>query len=179
MTTSVATRITRLRAEIRRHDRKYYVEAAAEISDREYDRLVEELRKLETSHPDLITADSPTQRIGDEPIGELQPVRHRVPMLSIDNTYGVEDLAAWGQRVEKLLAEAGVEEPPRWVLELKIDGVAVSLTYEAGRLVQGATRGNGVTGDDITHNVRTIPGVPLVLAWPILRRWSRSAARST
>ena len=81
MTTSVATRITRLRAEIRRHDRKYYVEAAAEISDREYDRLVEELRKLETSHPDLITADSPTQRIGDEPIGELQPVRHRVPML--------------------------------------------------------------------------------------------------
>ena len=163
MTTSVATRITRLRAEIRRHDRKYYVEAAAEISDREYDRLVEELRKLETSHPDLITADSPTQRIGDEPIGELQPVRHRVPMLSIDNTYGVEDLAAWGQRVEKLLAEAGVEEPPRWVLELKIDGVAVSLTYEAGRLVQGATRGNGVTGDDITHNVRTIPGVPLVL----------------
>jgi DNA ligase (NAD+) len=163
VTTSVATRITRLRAEIRRHDRKYYVEAAAEISDREYDRLVEELRKLETSHPDLITADSPTQRIGDEPIGELQPVRHRVPMLSIDNTYGVEDLAAWGQRVEKLLAEAGVEEPPRWVLELKIDGVAVSLTYEAGRLVQGATRGNGVTGDDITHNVRTIPGVPLVL----------------
>ena len=156
-------RIVRLREEIRRHDRKYYVEAAAEISDREYDRLIEELRELETRHPDLVSAESPTQRIGDEPIGELRPVRHRVPMLSIDNTYGVEDLAAWGQRVEKLLTEAGDEELPRWVLELKIDGVAVSLTYEAGRLVQAATRGNGVMGDDITHNVRTIPGVPLVL----------------
>jgi DNA ligase (NAD+) len=161
---SAATRITRLREEIRHHDRKYYVEAAPEISDREYDRLLEELRDLEIRHPDLVTPDSPTQRVGDEPIGELQPVRHRVPMLSIDNTYGVDDLAAWGRRVEKLLAEAGDETPPRWVLELKIDGVAVSLTYEAGRLAQGATRGNGVTGDDITHNVRTIHGVPLRLS---------------
>ena len=163
MTASAATRITRLRNEIRRHDRKYYVEATPEISDREYDRLVDELRDLETRHPELITLDSPTQRIGDEPIGALQPVRHRVPMLSIDNTYGVDDLLAWGRRVEKLLAEAGDGRPPRWMLELKIDGVAVSLAYEAGRLVQGATRGNGVTGDDITHNVRTIHGVPLVL----------------
>ena len=163
MTASVATRIARLREEIRRHDRKYYVEAAPEISDRDYDRLVDELRALEADRPDLVTPDSPTQRVGEEPISELQPVRHRVPMQSIDNTYGVEELAAWGRRVEKLLAEAGDDRPPRWVLELKIDGVAVSLSYEAGRLVQAATRGNGVVGDDITHTIRTIHGVPLLL----------------
>ena len=164
MTASAAARIARLRDEIRHHDRKYYVEAAPEISDREYDRLVEQLRALEANHPDLVTADSPTQRIGDEPVEQLQSVRHRLPMMSIDNTYGVDDLRAWGRRVAKLLAEAGDARPPRYVLELKIDGVAVSLTYDAGRLALAATRGNGVTGDDITHNVRTIPGVPLVLA---------------
>jgi DNA ligase (NAD+) len=164
VTVSAATRIARLRDEIRHHDRKYYVEAAPEISDLEYDRLVAQLQALEAEHPGLITADSPTQRVGDEPVSALASVRHRVPMMSIDNTYGVDDLRAWGRRVEKLLVEAGDERPPRFVLELKIDGVAVSLTYEAGRLVLAATRGNGVTGDDITHNARTIPGVPLVLA---------------
>ena len=163
MTASAAVRITRLRDQIRDHDRKYYVAAAPEISDREYDRLVAELRSLEAKHPELVTADSPTQRIGDEPVAALVSVGHRVPMMSIDNTYGIDDLQAWGRRVEKLLAEAGDARPPRFVLELKIDGVAVSLTYEAGRLVLAATRGNGVTGDDITHNARTIPGVPLVL----------------
>ena len=164
MTASAATRIARLREQIRHHDRRYYVEAAPEIADRDYDRLVEELRDLETRHPDLVTADSPTQRVGDEPVPGLRPVRHRVPMLSIDNTYSADDLAAWGRRVEKLLQEGGHDaEPIVWVLELKIDGVAVSLTYERGRLQLAATRGNGVTGDDITHNVRTIPGVPLVL----------------
>jgi DNA ligase (NAD+) len=164
VTASAAARIARLRDEIRHHDRKYYVEAAPEVSDLDYDRLVEQLRDLEAKHPELVTADSPTRRIGDEPVAELESVRHRVPMMSIDNTYGVDDLRAWGKRVEKLLAEGGDDRPPRYVLELKIDGVAVSLTYEAGRLVLGATRGNGVTGDDITHNARTIPGVPLVLA---------------
>ncbi len=164
MTASAATRIARLREQIRHHDRRYYVEAAPEIADREYDRLVEELRDLETRHPDLVTADSPTQRVGDEPVPELQPVRHRVPMLSIDNTYSADDLAAWGRRVEKLLHEGDhAAEPIEWVLELKIDGVAVSLTYDHGVLHLAATRGNGVTGDDITHNVRTIHGVPLVL----------------
>ena len=163
MTASAASRISHLREQIRHHDRKYYVEAAAEISDREYDRLVDELRDLEAKHPDLVTPDSPTQRVGDEPVPELQPVRHRVPMLSIDNTYSAEDLATWGRRVEKLLSEAGAEGPVEWVLELKIDGVAVSLAYEAGQLALAATRGNGVVGDDITHNVRTIHGVPLVL----------------
>ena len=96
---------------------------------------------------------------------ELHAVTHRVPMLSIDNTYSVEDLAAWGRRVEKLLhSEGHAQEPILWVLELKIDGVAVSLTYENGLLALAATRGNGVVGDDITHNVRTIPGIPLRLA---------------
>jgi DNA ligase (NAD+) len=164
VTASAATRIARLREQIRHHDRRYYVEAAPEISDREYDRLVEELRELETKHPDLVTADSPTQRVGDEPVPELVPVRHRVPMLSIDNTYSADDLAAWGRRVEKLLREGeDAAAPIAWVLELKIDGVAVSLTYDTGRLALAATRGNGVTGDDITHNVRTIHGVPLAL----------------
>ncbi|MGI9176949.1 MAG: NAD-dependent DNA ligase LigA, partial [Pirellulales bacterium] len=163
MTASAASRISRLREQIRHHDRKYYVEAAAEISDREYDRLIDELRELEAKHPDLVTPDSPTQRVGDEPVPELQSVRHRVPMLSIDNTYSVDDLATWGKRVEKLLTEAGATSPVEWVLELKIDGVAVSITYDTGLLSLAATRGNGVVGDDITHNVRTIHGVPLAL----------------
>jgi DNA ligase (NAD+) len=163
VTASAASRISRLREQIRHHDRKYYVEAAAEISDREYDRLIDELLELESQHPDLVTSDSPTQRVGDEPVPELQSVRHRVPMLSIDNTYSVDDLATWGKRVEKLLTEAGATGPVEWVLELKIDGVAVSITYDTGLLALAATRGNGIVGDDITHNVRTIHGVPLVL----------------
>jgi DNA ligase (NAD+) len=156
-------RIAELRALIRHHDQKYYVEAAPEISDLEYDRLLAELDALERKHPELATADSPTRRIGDAPVSTLASVTHRAPMLSIDNTYSPEDLAAWGRRVEKLLVDADAG-PIRWVLELKIDGVAVSLTFERGLLALGATRGNGVVGDDITHNVRTIHGVPLRLA---------------
>ena len=164
MTASAARQIESLRHEIRRHDRLYYVEARPEITDREYDALVEKLRQLEEKHPELVTPDSPTRRIGDEPVPELTSVTHRVPMLSIDNTYSAEDLAAWGRRVEKLLhGEGHSKEPIRWVLELKIDGVAVSLTFVDGLLELAATRGNGVVGDDITHNVRTIHGVPLRL----------------
>ncbi len=165
MTAVARTRVERLREQIRHHDRKYYVEAAPEISDRDYDRLIDELRELESKHPELIMPDSPTQRVGDEPVPGLQPVRHRVPMLSIDNTYSIDDLAAWGRRVEKLLHEGDEHavEPIRWVLELKIDGVAVSLTYDGGGLTRAATRGNGTVGDDITHNLRTIHGVPLRL----------------
>ena len=162
MTTSAARQIERLREQIRHHDRKYYVEAAPEISDRDYDRLLADLRALEEKHPELVAADSPTQRVGDEPVPELESVRHRLPMLSIDNTYSAADLSTWGRRVEKLLEESD-SGPIEWVLELKIDGVAVSLTYEHGLLVLGATRGNGTVGDDITHNVRTIHGVPLRL----------------
>jgi DNA ligase (NAD+) len=165
VTAAARTRVERLREQIRHHDRRYYIEAAPEISDRDYDRLIDELRELEAKHPELVTPDSPTQRVGDEPVPELQSVRHRVPMLSIDNTYSIDDLAAWGRRVEKLLHEGEelAAEPIRWVLELKIDGVAVSLTYDRGQLALAATRGNGTVGDDITHNVRTIHGVPLRL----------------
>jgi DNA ligase (NAD+) len=154
-----AQEIERLREEIRRHDRLYYVEAKPEISDRDYDRLLEQLKRLEAQHPALITPDSPTQRLGDQPVASLRPVEHRVPMLSIDNTYSIEDLKKFGERTAKLLKGESIE----WVVELKIDGVAVSLLYEDGRLVYGATRGNGRVGDDVTHNIRTVRDVPLRL----------------
>ncbi len=158
--TSAADEIRRLSVEIRRHDRKYYVDAAPEISDIEYDRLMQRLKELEAAHPELITPDSPTQRIGDQPVPALVQVEHRVPMLSIENTYSLEELRKYGARVAKLLGD----EPVEWVVELKIDGVAVSLLYEDGLLVRGTTRGNGSVGDDITHNVRTMSDVPLRLA---------------
>ena len=138
----------------------YYVEAAPEISDREYDKLLERLKRIEADHPRLITPDSPTQRVGDQPVDSLSPVTHRVPMLSIDNTYSVDELRAYGQRIARLLPDESIE----WVVELKIDGVAVSVTYENGVLTQGATRGNGRMGDNITHNLRTVLGVPLRLS---------------
>lgn len=156
----VRARIDALREEIRRHDRLYYVEATPEISDREYDRLMSELQELEQARPDLIDDRSPTQRVGGAPVASLHSVRHRTPMLSIDNTYSVEELRKFGERTAKLLPG----EPIAWVVELKIDGVATSLLYRDGVLVQGATRGDGETGDDVTHNVRTIHGLPLVLA---------------
>jgi len=160
MPSDPAVEIARLREEIRYHDRKYYVEAAPEISDLEYDRLLEKLKKLEAKHPELITPDSPTQRVGDRPVEGLEQVRHRVPMLSIDNTYSIADLEKYAQRTARLVGD----EPIEWVVELKIDGVAVSLVYENGVLVRGVTRGNGRVGDDITHNVRTVADVPLRLA---------------
>lgn len=156
---SDATRIAKLREEIRHHDRRYYVDATPEITDREYDRLMEELRRLEAKHPELLTPDSPTQRIGDEPVASLSQAAHRRPMLSIDNTYSVDELRAWATRTMKSLAG----EPIEWVVELKIDGVAVSLVYEDHVLARGLTRGNGYVGDDITHNLRTICNVPLRL----------------
>ncbi len=151
--------VERLRELIRYHDRKYYVEAAPEISDLEYDRLIDQLKQLEARHPELLVPDSPTQRVGDQPVEGLVPVRHQVPMLSIDNTYSVEELRAYGDRTAKLLKG----EPIEWVVELKIDGVAISLLYENGLLIRGVTRGNGQVGDDVTHNIRTIKDVPLRL----------------
>ena len=156
---SPADEIEKLRQEIRHHDRKYYIEAQPEISDREYDRLMERLKELEAKHPELVTEDSPTQRVGEAPVENLRPVEHRVAMLSIDNTYSVDELRKYGERIAKLLPDEKIS----WVVELKIDGVAVSVTYENGRLVQGATRGNGRTGDDITHNMRTVVDCPLRL----------------
>ncbi len=154
--------IERLRDEIRYHDRKYYVEAQPEISDLEYDRLLQRLKDLEAEHPELITPDSPTQRIGDQPVAELNQVRHRVPMLSIENTYNTDELREFGRRTSRLLEG----EPIEWVVELKVDGAAVAIVYEDGVLARALTRGNGVVGDDITHNVRTIGDVPLRLSGP-------------
>ncbi len=152
--------ISRLRDEIRKHDRLYYVEAKPEISDLEYDKLLKRLESLEAEHPELITSDSPTQRIGDEPVSELQQVEHRVPMLSIENTYSTDEIRKYGQRIAKLLPDDEVH----WVVELKIDGVAAAVIFENGELKQAVTRGNGVVGDDITHTIRTVLDVPLRLS---------------
>ncbi len=160
MTSKAASEIASLRDEIRRHDRLYYVDAQPEITDLQYDRLMERLKALEAKHPELITPDSPTQRVGGAPVDELTSVEHRVPMLSIENTYSVEELRTYGERIAKLLPD----EKIAWVVELKIDGVAVGLTYEAGLLVQAATRGDGRTGDDVTHNMRTVVDCPLRLS---------------
>ncbi len=152
-------RIEELREQIRRHDIKYYVDAEPEISDLEYDRLFRELKDLEQAHPESITPDSPTQRVGESPIDDLKSVRHLVPMLSIDNTYSLAELRDFQQRVVKLVPDDEIA----WVVELKIDGAAISLIYEDGQLARAVTRGNGEVGDDITHNARTIVDVPLRL----------------
>ncbi len=156
----VAAEIEKLREEIRAHDVRYYVEAAPSISDLEYDRLMERLKTLEAANPELVTPDSPTQRVGGAPVDELNSVRHLVPMMSIDNTYSLTELRSYAARTAKLLPDEAIE----WVVELKIDGVAMSLIYEEGHLVRGVTRGDGTTGDNVTHNVRTILGVPLRLS---------------
>jgi DNA ligase (NAD+) len=163
-----ATRIDELRDEIRRHNRLYYVEANPEINDYAYDQLVKELEELESQYPDLVTPDSPTQRVGGQPVEGFQTVAHAVPMMSIDNTYDEQELQAWAQRVARRLGgkeDAADLEPAetRFVCEPKIDGVAVSLRYEAGRLVRGVSRGDGRYGDDITSNIRTIDPIPLRL----------------
>lgn len=166
MSKSPPQEIQRLREEIRHHDRKYYVEAQPEISDLEYDRLLQRLKALEAEHPELIAPDSPTQRIGDQPVSELTQVPHRVPMLSIENTYSTAELREFAARTSRLLPD----EPLEWVVELKIDGAAVAIVYEDGVLVRALTRGNGVLGDDITHNIRTIGDVPLRLSGPDVPR---------
>jgi len=159
MSKSVPQRIEELRRQIQHHDYLYYVQDAPEISDREYDRLFHELKQLEESHPQLITVDSPTQRVSGKPLEGFTQVRHAVPMLSIDNTYSAEEMRQFDQRVRKIIGQASL----KYAVELKIDGVAVSLRYESGRLVVGSTRGDGVTGDDITRNIRTINSIPLRL----------------
>lgn len=166
MTSDPRHQIEKLRAEIRYHDQLYYVAGRPEISDLDYDRLMQRLKQLEERHPELITPDSPTQRVGDAPVEYLPQVEHRVPMLSIDNTYNVAELSEFGARVAKFLRG----EPVEWVVELKIDGVAVAIVYEDGVLARALTRGNGVIGDDITHNIRTIADVPLRLCGPAVPR---------
>lgn len=158
-TTSAEKRIRQLREQIEHHNRLYHVEARPQVSDREYDRLMQELIDLERENPDLITADSPTQRVGGEVQTQLKPVRHAVPMMSIDNTYSEAEVRAFDERVHKALDG----DKPSYVLEPKIDGASVSLRYENGKLALAATRGRGNVGDDITVNARTIKSIPLVL----------------
>jgi DNA ligase (NAD+) len=152
-------RAVELRQLIEYHSRKYYIDDAPEISDREFDRLEQELKQIEKEHPELITPDSPTRRVGGAPIDEFRTVRHRVPMLSIDNTYNPNEVREWDRSIRKVLGSEAIT----YVVELKIDGVAISLTYEDGLLTVGATRGDGERGDDVTHNLRTMPDVPLRL----------------
>lgn len=158
-------KIAHLRDLIRYHDRKYYIENNPEITDYEYDQLIKELKDLETSHPEFITADSPTQRVGGEPLTYFPTVEHKIPMLSIDNTYTEAELREFDKRVKRL---AGIDthQDIEYVVELKIDGVAISLIYENGLLVRGATRGDGFRGDEVTANLKTIRQIPLKLVSP-------------
>src|SRR5215471_8644660 len=154
-------RLEELRTQIRRHEELYYVHSSPEISDEEFDRLLHELERLEAEHPDLVTADSPTQRVAGRPTEGFATVRHLTPMLSLDNAYNEEDLRAFDERVRK---GAGVGDAAvAYVAELKIDGLSIALTYEDGVLVRGATRGDGTLGEDVTPNVRTIRAIPLSL----------------
>src|SRR5437588_3122725 len=156
---SPAQRAAELRKLIDHHNELYYVDARPEISDREFDKLLEELKQIEAEHPELATPDSPTRRVGGQPIEGFTTVVHRQPMLSIDNTYNAGELREFDRRVRKLLGG----EPVTYVVELKIDGVAISLTYENGLFTVGATRGDGERGDDVTHNLQTIHELPLRL----------------
>ncbi len=158
-TQGAARRIAALREQIRRHDYRYYVLDQPEIADAEYDALLQELRRLEAQEPSLVTPDSPTQRVGGIPDQAFTPVRHSSPMLSLDNAFAMEDVAAWRDRVSKGLGGAA----PTYTVEPKIDGVSLALRYEDGLLAQAATRGDGATGEDVTANVRTIRSIPLRL----------------
>jgi len=157
MAKDVKEQIEQLRKKIREHDYLYYVLNQPKITDRQYDRLFAELKKLEAANPQFVTADSPTQRVSEKPLEGFTTVRHAVPMLSMDNTYNADELRAFDERVAKQLASRDYD----YVIELKIDGLAISLRYEEGVLVTAATRGNGEVGDDVTANVRTIRAVPL------------------
>ena len=163
---SVAEKIRRLREAIEHHNRLYYVEDAPEISDAEYDRLFRELQELEDQHPELRSADSPTQRVGGAPASELAPVRHQVPMLSIrtETDTEAEGAAKFDARVRRELGLGPDDAPVEYSAELKFDGLAISLRYAQGQLALAATRGDGATGEDVTANVRTVRAIPLRLA---------------
>ncbi|MHC4196447.1 MAG: NAD-dependent DNA ligase LigA [Planctomycetota bacterium] len=159
---NIQAKIEDLRSQIRRHDRKYYVDARPEITDYEYDQLMRELLRLEKAHPQFITPYSPTQRVGGEPLAEFTTIDHLKPMLSIDNVYSNEELKEFTARLGRLLGDETLREVD-YVTELKIDGVAVNLRYEMGEFRRGAARGDGNRGDDITANLKTIKSIPLKL----------------
>ena len=157
----VASRVAELRALIKRYDAQYYLEDASEIPDAEYDALKDELSRLEQQHPELVEADSPTQTVGIAPSPLFAAVTHRTPMMSLDKVTTLDEILAWGARLQKLLAPA---DGSPFECEPKIDGLSISLTYERGRLVRGATRGDGRVGEDVTPNVRTVATIPAQLA---------------
>src|SRR5579863_303942 len=150
-------KIEALREKIRHHEYLYYVLDQPEISDAEFDKLVQELKDLEREHPDLITSDSPTQRVGGKPREGFVKVPHSSPMLSLDNTYNEEELRDWERRVHELTGRKDVD----YVCELKLDGMSLALIYEDGRLIRGVTRGDGSVGEDVTLNIRTVRSIPL------------------
>ncbi len=156
-----AARASELREQLEHHNERYYVLDEPEIPDAAYDALIDELRALEADHPELVTPDSPTQRVGGKPLERFAQVEHLQPMLSLANARNEEELRAWATRVEALRAKLELEDRPlEYVAEPKIDGLAISLVYEQGRLVRGATRGDGQVGEDVTHNLRTISSIP-------------------
>jgi DNA ligase (NAD+) len=157
---SAAAKVRELRTQLEHHNYRYHVLDDPEVSDAEYDRLMRELKALEEQYPDLVTPDSPTQRVGATPVSELQEVVHSRPMLSLDNGFEDEDIVAFDRRVRERLENV---EQVEYSAEPKLDGLAISFRYESGRLVQAATRGDGLRGEDVTHNVRTIKAVPTVL----------------
>ena len=152
-------RILYLREQLHEHNRRYYVENSPIISDQEFDLMMHELQDLETKHPELYDPNSPTMRVGSDITKEFKQVRHRYPMLSLANTYNEQDVEEWYNQVKKGLEGEDFEV----CCEMKYDGLSISLTYEDGRLVQAVTRGDGVQGDDVTTNVRTIRSIPLIL----------------
>ena len=159
MKKDIKKRIEELRQELIRHNKKYYVDNKPEVSDQEYDRLMDELKKLEEAYPESVTPDSPTQKVGGEAIKEFRTIEHKAPMLSIDNTYSPEEIIKFDERVKKNLEVDKLD----YVVELKIDGVSISLLYENGVFILGATRGDGLKGDDVTLNLKTIKSLVLKL----------------
>src|SRR4051794_32572553 len=154
---SPAARAEKLREQIRYHEHRYYVLDAPEISDAEYDALVNDLKALEADHPELLTPDSPTQRVGGKAREGFVKVEHSSPMLSLDNAYNEEELRDWERRVHELTGEKNVE----YVCELKLDGLSMALRYDGSRFVRGVTRGDGSIGEDVTPNLRTVRSIPL------------------
>src|SRR5262252_3930851 len=164
----IEKKIEALRDQIRHHEYLYFVLDNPKISDAEFDQLMDQLKLLEAEHPELITPDSPTQRVGGKPREGFIKVRHSAPMLSLDNTYSEDELRNWERRVHELSGRKDVE----FVCELKLDGMSLALHYEAGHLVRGITRGDGTTGEDVTLNVRTVRSIPLSIPREALKKAS-------
>src|SRR5208283_4807811 len=168
---AILRKIEKLREELRRHEHLYYVLDAPEITDAQYDALMNELKRLEAAHPELITPDSPTQRVGGKPAEGFKKAQHSRPMLSLDNAYNAEELTDWDRRVHELAGNLPVE----YTAELKLDGLSVALRYEpaeggGARLALGLTRGDGQIGEDVTSNIRTIRSAPLSIRKELLQR---------